>query len=359
MSHAPERQEKDCLNCGTIVQGKYCHVCGQENIVPKETFWSMVIHFFYDITHFDGIFFTTSKDLLFKPGFLSKEYMKGRRKSYFHPVRMYVFTSAFFFLIFFSFFSPIGTITTNTEIPITPERRAKIIADVEASLKSKTGDSVVLKQLAILMDTSKQVTLSDIWALTDQESPSVSVDGKKYKSKKEYDSLQQLLPVSERHGWFMRRMVINSIEVNKKFENDPDNALRSIGDKVLHKLPYMLLLSLPLFALLLKLVYIRRKNFYYADHGVFSIHLYVFTFLMLLVLFSLGELFSVLKWDWFGWVVFIFLLGIYFYLYKAMRKFYEQRRGKTILKFLIVSLFSFIMMITLLALFFFFSVFTF
>ena len=101
MSHRPERKEKDCLNCGTTVQGRYCHVCGQENVEPKETFFGMVTHFFNDITHFDGKFFTTLKDLLFKPGFLSAEYMKGRRMSYLNPVRMYVFTSAIFFLIFF------------------------------------------------------------------------------------------------------------------------------------------------------------------------------------------------------------------------------------------------------------------
>src|SRR4030095_15016219 len=103
MSHRKERKEKDCLNCGTIVYGKYCHVCGQENVEPKETFFGMVTHFFFDITHFDGQFFTTLKDLLFYPGFLSAEYMKGKRMSYLNPIRMYVFTSAVFFLIFFGF----------------------------------------------------------------------------------------------------------------------------------------------------------------------------------------------------------------------------------------------------------------
>ncbi|MFI5131717.1 MAG: DUF3667 domain-containing protein, partial [Chitinophagales bacterium] len=102
MSHLAERKEKDCLNCGTIIQGRYCHVCGQENLEPKESFWHLVTHFFYDITHFDGKFFTTLKDLLFKPGFLTREYMKGRRVNYLNPIRMYVFTSAIFFLVFFS-----------------------------------------------------------------------------------------------------------------------------------------------------------------------------------------------------------------------------------------------------------------
>ena len=86
-----------------MVAGKYCQVCGQENIAPKESAWHLITHFFYDITHFDGRFFSTVKYLLLKPGFLTAEYARGRRMSYLHPVRMYVFTSAFFFLIYFSF----------------------------------------------------------------------------------------------------------------------------------------------------------------------------------------------------------------------------------------------------------------
>ena len=99
MSHSAERSEKDCLNCGTIVHGRFCHVCGQENLHPKESFWYILTHVFNDITHFDGKFFSTLKFLIFKPGLLSKEYMTGRRASYLNPIRMYVFTSAFFFLM--------------------------------------------------------------------------------------------------------------------------------------------------------------------------------------------------------------------------------------------------------------------
>ena len=70
MSHGRERHEKNCLNCGTIVQGRYCQHCGQENIEPKENFWQLLNHFFNDITHFDGKFLPSLKYVLFRPGFL-------------------------------------------------------------------------------------------------------------------------------------------------------------------------------------------------------------------------------------------------------------------------------------------------
>ncbi|HEX4852390.1 MAG TPA: DUF3667 domain-containing protein, partial [Puia sp.] len=92
MSHSKERSEKICLNCNATIYGRYCHVCGQQNIEPKQSVWHLITHFFYDITHFDGKFFVTLKDLLIKPGFLSREYMIGRRMSYLDPIRMYIFT---------------------------------------------------------------------------------------------------------------------------------------------------------------------------------------------------------------------------------------------------------------------------
>ena len=105
MTHLHQRKEKNCLNCGTHVIGHYCHNCGQENIEPKESVWHLVSHFFQDMTHFDGKFFTSLKDLIVKPGFLSNEYKIGRRVRYLNPIRMYLFTSAIFFLIFFSLYS--------------------------------------------------------------------------------------------------------------------------------------------------------------------------------------------------------------------------------------------------------------
>ena len=59
---------------------------------------------------------------------------------------------------------------------------------------------------------------------------------------------------------------------------------------MIHNCPKVLFISLPIFALLLKLLYVRRKQFYYVDHGIFSIHLYIFSFLILLILFGIGEL---------------------------------------------------------------------
>jgi len=248
VSHSPLRKETDCLNCGTTVQGRFCHVCGQENVVPKETFWHMVTHFFYDITHFDSNFFTTVKDLIIRPGFLSKEYMIGKRASYLHPVRMYVFTSAMFFLIFFSFFSPVKKIAVETNKPLDAKQRTDYVITLQDKLKKDTGNKILKSKLALFKDTSRPVTTDDILK-NETGGMQISFGNVKYKSIEEYESAQTKLSVSKRDGWFRKRLIKKQIEINNKYQENPDEISKEFGESILHRLPYMLFVSLPLFAL--------------------------------------------------------------------------------------------------------------
>mgnify|MGYP003399213277 FL=1 len=93
MSSVKLRKEKDCLNCGHIVEEKFCPKCGQENIVVKEDAMHMVAHAIADYFHFEHKFFGTLRPLLFKPGQLTKEYVAGKRVSFIHPIRLYIFVS--------------------------------------------------------------------------------------------------------------------------------------------------------------------------------------------------------------------------------------------------------------------------
>ena len=357
MTHIPLRKETDCLNCGATVMGRYCHICGQENTIRHEGFWHMVKHFFYDITHFDSKFFDTLKLLLFKPGFLSKEYVNGRRASYLHPVKMYVFTSAVFFLLFFSFFSS-GSLKVSTEAPLTKAQRVSLITELEEEAKTDTAESIKA-QLALLKDTSRTVTTTDLIKLAGPGSTFINVTGagSKFKSIAQYDSLQKILPADKRDGWLRRTLKTKEIELNQQYGHDPTSGIRKFYDTFLHKLPYLLFISLPLFALFLKLLYIRQKEFFYFDHGIFSIHQYIFSFILLLIVFSFQELYDWLHAGVFNIIAVLLFLSGGFYLYKAMRKFYGQRRAKTIIKFILLNIMGLIGMLVLFAFFLLFSIF--
>ncbi len=344
LSHLRERKEKNCLNCNTMVQGKFCHVCGQENIEPKESTWHLVTHFFNDITHFDGKFFSTLKYLIIKPGFVSKEYMLGRRADYLNPVRMYVFTSAIFFLIFFSVnkFDP-GKVKTD----VNGHDLVEIAKMDSATFSAFTKD----------INDGKPMTRDDFtkYIDTSRKKGTLSFTPGKYKNRKEYDSL--LKKGLKKHNLLERKLVYKQIELNEKYDRDGNKMLVSFMNTLMHTFPQMLFISLPLLALFLKVLYIRRKNYYYTNHVIFGIHLYIFVFIILLFLFGLNGVKNYLHWNWINYFIGLAILYILFYQYKAMRNFYLQARGKTILKFIVLNFLMIFLIVILIIVFSFFSFF--
>ena len=351
MSRLKERKERNCLNCHIAVKGRFCHRCGQENIEPKESVWDLIAHFFRDITHFDGKFFSTLKYLMIRPGFLSKEYMIGRRARYVNPIRMYIFTSAFFFLIFFSFFKIDNqTLSTGTTI------KKKTFAEIE------NMDSLAFAEFTKGLNKeegkkAEPMSRAEFKKYYDSlfERKGIKITNKNYKSKTAYDSA--LRSGEAKHNWLLQQLIYKGIELNEKYKNNAGGAVKAFINILLHSLPQMFFISLPLFAFLLKLLYIRRKEYYYVNHGIFSLHFYIFIFIAMLLMFGLGKLNEQLDWTVISIVELIMGFGLLFYLYKAMRKFYRQRRAKTIIKFLLLCFLLLITILLLLLIFVFFSFF--
>lgn len=380
------------MNCNAELSGRFCHVCGQENIEPKESVWGLVSHFFYDITHFDGKFFSTTKLLVTKPGLLPAEYIKGRRARYLHPIRMYVFSSALFFLIFFSLFKPKKMINGSfmDDSPVAAIDSIAKAGEAENFLLANVHtaeDSAVIKSgVASITDRileKKRISDSTLHALDsiaaaadssddDEDEPNKVRDAVKkarkaqkryrsvswdeasshYKNVEAYDSVQLTLPEEERDGWWSRMLAKRNIELSHRYKNDERAFWTDIIDAFMHMFPYMLFISLPLYALFMKLLYFRHKRFYYVDHGIFFIYLYIFTFIFLLLYFSVMKIKDATHQSWMGWIEGLLILGGIYYTYKAMRNFYGQSRGMTILKFILLNMMAFFALMILFTFFF-------
>ncbi|RYY50348.1 MAG: DUF3667 domain-containing protein [Chitinophagaceae bacterium] len=322
MSHLKERIEKNCLNCNALIYGKYCHVCGQENLEPVESFWHLVTHFFNDITHFDGKFFSTLKLLVTKPGFLSGEYKRGRRNSYLNPVRMYIFTSFVFFIIFYNVFKPGSDEMKSLALSGYSAKEVAALDSAEFANFTK-----VLTRGRVL-DRAAYANYVDS-LLNDS---SYSVIRHDYKSAKEYDSLLKKGKVKE--SWWERKIIEKEFEIRRKYDNQ-QQAYKSLTSGFIHLFPQILFLSLPFFALLLRLIYIRRKQFHFVAHGIYAIHLYIFYFIILALFLSIRALAIKTGIGWIQGINIGLIIYLLLYEYKAMRNFYGQRRAKTILKFII------------------------
>ncbi|MBK6936069.1 MAG: hypothetical protein IPH18_03700 [Chitinophagaceae bacterium] len=115
----------------------------------------------------------------------------------------------------------------------------------------------------------------------------------------------------------------------------------------MHKLPYLLFLSLPLFAFILKVLYGRRRELFYVDHGIFAIYQYLLSFILLFFVLCFERLKSVTDLGIFNWLTIISIIYGALYLLIAMKRFYGQGISKTFLKFLLLNIGAFIMLMVL------------
>ncbi len=88
-----------CANCGAALSGRFCGECGQQ----ADTAAHSVGHFLWEaveaFTHADSRFWNTTRALLRKPGFLTREFFAGRRARYVQPLRLYLILSVLFFVL--------------------------------------------------------------------------------------------------------------------------------------------------------------------------------------------------------------------------------------------------------------------
>lgn len=315
---SPSPLNTNCLNCGTELTDKFCPHCGQKDLPKRQSMGELIENFIGSFYSFESKFFKTVKYLLFKPGFLPLEYTAGRRESYYHPARAYVFISFIFFLLFFS----LPDSNTDEEADsIYTEQLGKELNKV--GLDTLDRDSSLTKIIAPRGDKKDKKI-------------GYTIDGE-YTTIAQYDSIQNTLPETKRDGWFGRKLNTRVIELKEKYKDKG-------GDKSFEKdfmqtftdnFSKVLFYNLPIFALLLKLLYMRR-DFYYSEHLVFSIYYYNFFYLAG----SVSLLVNLIPG--LTWLSIVIGFWIMVYLLLAMKRMYQQSWRKTLLKYTIFSILFFV-----------------
>ena len=89
---------------------------------------------------------------------------------------------------------------------------------------------------------------------------------------------------------------------------------------------------LPVFALMLKLLYVRRRRFY-AEHFVFLLHVHAFVYMIFAALLVMRGVFTLPTW-----LALSALLWVGIYIFVAMRRVYGQGRGITLVKYWLLGL---------------------
>jgi len=97
----PSLMPEKCQNChyDLLPEMDYCPVCGQ-HVLPEHLTTSYFLkEFLNNYFSFDSRFFKTLKPLLLKPGWLTLEFLGGKRIRYINPVQVFVFASFLYFMV--------------------------------------------------------------------------------------------------------------------------------------------------------------------------------------------------------------------------------------------------------------------
>lgn len=345
-----------CLNCGHKLDksDRYCSRCSQLNSTRKLHFKDFFFEFFAGIFAYDSRLIRTLKVLIFRPGQITKEYTDGKRMHYANPFRFYLSVSIIFFLLW-------GIITKvesyqvdeNANPVYTHEKTTAIVDSTSQKIDSaqKEIDSIQKNKVNVSFpgtnnfnvhitedslqteDTSKKTkktylseTEINQLSLSNRMSEKLEIYSdfhQEHRSLSPREALEQLNhQVSSSNLWLYKKTVDMEF-----FRENTDFAV----DYFFSKLPFVIFFFIPVFALCIKLLYIRKNRFTYMEHLTFAFHVQSLLFVLMIFALILDFIFDS---NIFGSIaIFIFA----FYLYKALRRFYEQGRFKTIVKFMILN----------------------
>ena len=329
-----------CENCGAQLQGHWCAQCGQPAIEYRRSFRHVLADLLNEFLNWDSKFFTTIALLIVKPWRLTNEFLTGKRVRYVNPLRLYLLASILFF--FAVNYGAKGIKVDPTKFP--EEKRAEVAAaiadkrdEIEAELKKENLTPEQRRKAHRALDFLTKPKQSAITTPTPEPTPSATVSPS---ASPTAESGQQAYgPVGDRPF-----VVFDDAKSTTPFERWIEaRAKEKMGEHgtkmglfistLFSNLPYMMLCCVPLFALVLKLLYIRRRIFY-IDHLIYALHIHSFFYaaIMLIVLGTIG-LNRVVPGAIAGWLIALMWIAFVTQIFLSIRYVYRQGWFFSIFKF--------------------------
>lgn len=379
-----------CGNCGTELLGETCYQCGQPTKGLVRQFSSIMGDFLDTVLNIDTRVFRTLGPLIVKPGFLTQEYFSGRRIRYVSPVRLFFFLAVLTFLLAqFSLPDDIGAANSDNVVQINNGDndkigKAKTVEEVEkirantlrelSKAKRETGaipmagaalekakaevNSEADQRVAELKKENAPTNKTFVKATPaqavqgpkpafDQDVPDVdeeghiSFNGEAWHPEKNPIKLEWA-PASVNH-WF-NSLAQRATNNGKRISKEP----KVIIEAVLSSLPMTLFIMLPIFALLLKLMFIFKRRLY-MEHLIVALHSHAFLMLSILMLILFNDMniwFSETAWVTVPFGILTTLLWIWMpiYLFLMQKRVYQQGWILSFIKYAVIGNFYMVLL---------------
>lgn len=326
-----ESKSKNCLNCKSPVETNqaYCPHCGQKNQATSWSFLAVISTFFVNLFNVDAKLYLTLRDI-WVPAKLTLAYIKGKRASYYHPMRL-LLVSLFSFigvLIYFGNFESLDQFDSKVE----RTKADLFLIDQLDSLKT-------------MLDSSQHRHIDTLIARQDYALDSVNLmsgiikmDLGRIKTKEIFQSTPEEIIENQKIDHWLLKLWIH--QAYKIFKNPKGMIVYMISN-----MSWAVLLLILFMSLMAKLVYIRSKR-YYVEHFLLYSEITSFSSLCGIILLGIRY---IIGFDFEIWFL-LWVLCTLIYSFLSSKKYYGDSTSKTILKFIILSFCMFFLAMLLLTL---------
>ncbi len=282
----------DCENCGAKLTGHYCSQCGQAAIDYRRSFGHVILDVLNEFLNWDSKFFGTLGLLITRPWRLTNEFVEGKRVRHVHPLRLYLLASVlFFFAVNYGAkgmrIEP-GKIAEGQRAEVAAEiqkKRDKISKQLDKenlSPEDRRKAEAVLDQLSnVSASPSPTPSVSPTATATLTPVASGSPDAATTASPNE-STRRDYGAVGDRPFLVFDDKESAATPFERWLEKRAKEKMGEHGTRMglfiatlFSNLPYMMLCCIPLFAFVLKVLYVRRRIFY-IDHLIYALHIHSF-----------------------------------------------------------------------------------
>ncbi len=373
----PRAPLTNCENCGAALKGEYCAQCGQHAIDYRRSLLRVLVDAADSFLNWDTKFLTSIGVLLTRPSRLTNDFNAGRRVRYIHPLRLYLLASIAFFLIV-----KLINLDSGTSFNFDAGDREQID---DALAKLAAPESALTPEERAKVDAARAKLAEGTDALTPKERAQmesalgtlIAVSVKQNFREKDHLKLESALDRLPKPALTPATVIPEdagapAVEVtatppaapsptpthgpNISFSDDPNrpktpfqNWLETrIKDKVgedgtkgklflntlRSNIPTMMLCCIPLFAFILKILYIRQRR-YYVEHLVYALHIHSFVYVgvVIITLLAMGAARSLPALQ--GWMIGLLCVVLFVQVFLSIRRVYGQGWFFTTLKFLL------------------------
>ncbi|MFC5459481.1 DUF3667 domain-containing protein [Massilia niabensis] len=292
-----------CPNCGTRIAGEFCQGCGQPAHLHVPSAREFLHEFIAHYVALEGKLWKSVALLLFRPGRLTRDYIEGKRARYVEPLRLYLSFSIIFFAIFK--LGGGGFNVGNNQ----PESRPAQRAQAQAPGKAPAKEALSAPRAAV--ESEARPAANDRPQMK-KHGGLVTLD--------EGDDVRAIRIATSIHPMLGKKVESFNALPEKEATAAVVRALSSYT-------PYAIFAVMPVFAALLKLLYLGSGR-RYGEHLLFALHTNAFAFLTLSLWLLIPDFIPLVGFGLGVWLV--------FYLPTAMRKVYGGSRLVTALRWIVL-----------------------